>query len=116
MNTFDFAGKVAFDTTAAIMGYDAEWTPLAGGAAKTARVHFKNPASPAKLGGKEYDVASDGVIEYLKGSFDGLRESVDKNEPEVIKVNINGTWTEYVTVKDKKLFDGQTIEVKVTKK
>lgn len=113
MSIFDSIAAAAFDTTTSIMGYTAEWHQK-DGPVLTAKVHFKDPSSMVKLGGKEYD-PQDGVIEYKRGDFPGLRELANKNEPERIKITMHGSVHTFETVKDKKLFDGQTIQVKLMK-
>jgi len=113
-NFFDTALSVAFDTTTTLMGYDAEWYP-ADGPMQTARVHYKDPSSLQKIGDMNYD-PGDGIMEYKKGDFEGLIELVAQNKPEVIKITIGGTKIEFRTLKDKKLFDGKTLQVKLQRK
>jgi hypothetical protein len=114
MSLFDRMGKVAFKTTTSVMGYPAAWHMKDGVTVLTAKVHFKDPASIVKIGDRDYD-PSDGIMEYKKGDFEGLKQLADKNEAELIKITIENTVYEFNTVKDKKLFDGQTIQVKLMK-
>lgn len=115
MNVFDTLADVCFDTTTDIMGYEAEWTPKAGGDIQTAIVHYKDPSNFTKLGDQTFDNGH-AIIEYKQGDFVGLRESTNENNPEPVRVKINDVWVEFITVRDKKLFDGRLTQVKLMRK
>lgn len=113
-NIFDTAARVAFNTTTAVMGYDAEWHKK-DETVVMARVHVKDPDTETDLGDKKY-VPRDVMIEYMRGDFDGLKELADANKAETIKINLWGTVYDFYTVKGKKVFDGQTVKVNLMRK
>jgi hypothetical protein len=75
-NPFDDLKKQLFDITTDTFGYNAEWTPLAGGVKQTARVHFKNPNEQVKEFGNLVYKPIIYRMEYKQGDFIGLYELV----------------------------------------
>ncbi len=106
MNQFDGFMKKAFDVTLSVMGYDASWTPSIGGAALTARVHFREPNGEDNLSGASYAPLTF-VMEYRIDSFPTLIETVRAGS-RTEQVQINGT-TYYVR-SVAKIQDGQTFQ------
>ncbi len=85
-------------------GYDATWSPLAGGDIETARVLLNQPTNKESIGEESY-LALRPKMEYFDGSFPGLFESVQENNSEVIQID----GQQFLTVRAEKKFDGQTI-------
>ena len=56
------------------MGYDASWTPIAGGLPVVGRVLLKEPTEKDLENRVEYNPFIY-LLEYFKGTFDGLLES-----------------------------------------
>lgn len=75
-NPFDTLKKQVFDITTQTMGYEAEWTPLAGGTKQVCRVHFKSPNEMRKNFGNVMFEARIYKMEYKRGDFVGLYELV----------------------------------------
>ena len=110
-NPFDGFMQKAFDVTTTVMGYDATWTPSAGGAQKTGRVHYREP--------NEKDMIASGVqympfaffLEYKVGVFDGLQEAVRHGNIEIVTVNGASHYVRSVV----SISDGQTFEAQLEK-
>lgn len=68
------------------MGYDATWTPAAGGGEQTARVLFNKPTGKEKIDEWNFDPRQF-LMEYKEGDFPGLFESVRNNEDEFVTIN-----------------------------
>lgn len=114
-NPFDTMASLVHDTTAVLMGYDAEWTPKAGGETQTARVNFRNPSEDGEIAGKKF-TTEDGIMEYKQGEFSGLRESLAKNEKETIYVTLPAGSTAFTAFKARSVYDGKTFRVWMQKK
>lgn len=104
MNLFDGLQRTAQTVVETTMGYDASWTPLAGGPAITGRVLFNRPTQKAQISDQEYEDFAP-KMEYFEGLFPGLLESVRRNASEPITINGNM----FITLKGEKKFDGKTI-------
>jgi hypothetical protein len=112
MNVFDGLSAICFDATTALMGYDAAWTPKAGGPEQTARVHYSDATASGKIGDIDYKPETP-VMEYKKGDMPGLKESIDDSELETVSITINGTVKEFFTNSVKTTVDGGTIIVEL---
>lgn len=108
MNAFDAYQDATFDVVLNIMGYDASWTPSAGGAAQTCKVLFKNPTEPQAYQPVGHDLPEynpyQWTMEYRRGEFTGLKEATDSGAQE--QVVIDGKTFYVVAVYSK--FDGNT--------
>ena len=103
-NIFDDLQDAAFDVVTNTMGYDASWTPSEGGASLTARVLFNNPTESKKLSQVEYDPFR-WEMEYKKGDFDSLKDSVDRNNTEIVTLKGKEFYVRQITAK----LDGRTL-------
>jgi len=109
MNVFDRFQDRAFDIVSNTMGYEATWTPAEGGSEQTGIVLFKNPTEAnAYLGSQAYNLpefdAYSWMMEYRKGVFTGLKESVDTRSYEYVTVNNQKFFVSKVDA----IFDGRT--------
>lgn len=111
MNPFDALQDTSFDIITSTMGYDATWTPLGGGAAKTARVLFKDPTEPEQLAGVEYNPLGY-MMEYRRGFLQGLFEAVRSGNLETVTVNS----VQYYVRDVKACYDGRTYRAKLEAK
>lgn len=110
-NPFDGFIQKVFDITTNVMGYDATWTPSEEGSEQlTGRVHYREPNHEEMMNGVQFTPFIF-VMEYKKGVFDGLQDSVRRGGVE--SVTINGA-THYVR-SIKKTADGQTFEAQLEK-
>lgn len=108
-NIFDSLQDNLFNLTTTVFGYDAEWTPSAGGALQTARVHFKKPTAERDV---HYEVIFNSVMhmmEYKFGDFVGLFEAVQGNQNET--VTINGI--DYYIRQIRAYWDGKTYRAEI---
>lgn len=86
-NIFDNMQDRLFNLTTTVFGYDAEWTPSAGGALQTAKVHFKKPTAERDV---HYEIVWNPLMhmmEYKQGDFVGLSEAVRENRQETVTIN-----------------------------
>lgn len=109
MNVFDRFQDRAFDVVSKTMGYEASWEPANGGSLQTGIVLFKNPTEAnAYLGSQTYNLpefdAYSWMMEYRKGVFTGLKESVDTRAYEYVTVNEQKFFVSKVDA----IFDGRT--------
>jgi hypothetical protein len=91
------------------MGHVATWIPAEGGQSKTGTVLLKSPTEAnAYLGSQAYNLpefdAYSWMMEYRKGVFTGLKESVDGRGTEYVTVN----GQEFFVNKVDAIFDGRT--------
>lgn len=106
-NPFDSLQSTMFSTVANTMGYDATWTPKAGGSEKTAKVLYNGPTEKEKLFSAEYD-PDKLMMEYKLNDLAGLFEAArSKNTTEEVEIIDIGTF--YVKSVKKK-WDGSTFE------
>lgn len=103
-NLFDGLQAAAVNVITATMGYTATWQPADGSPVQTARVLFKNPTESQKLADQEYNPYRF-TMEYQKGVFSGLKQSVDANNVEEVSI---GAVSYYVRKVDTK-YDGKTM-------
>lgn len=108
MNPFDNLQSLSFGITTQLMGYDASWTPIAGGGEKTARVLFKDPSEVSELAGVEYNPLGF-MMEYQQGDFDGLFESARSGDVETVRVN----GQDYYVKSVKAFYDGKTLRARL---
>lgn len=112
-NIFDGLQDTTFDVVTTTMGYDATWSPSAGGPTKTGRVLFNNPTESKKISEVEYDPYAY-RMEYKKGVFNGLKQSADSNGTEIVTIKGQQYYVRQVAAKH----DGNTLiavlEIKTT--
>jgi hypothetical protein len=106
MNLFDGLQGAAQKIVENTMGYDATWSPSAGGDAITGRVLLNRPTQKEGIDDVDYKAIRPRV-EYFEGAFPGLLESVRENNTETITIeNIS-----YVCFNGELKFDGKTITI-----
>ena len=105
-NLFDHLQDTVFDTTTRTMGYDATWTPSAGGAIHSARVLLNEPTESEKLGfvNKGYE-PPESMMEYRDGVFDGLEASVRNGGAESVTIDGRTFTVQHVI----RRYDGKTL-------
>lgn len=103
MSLFDSIQKAAFGIVTNTFGEDAAWQPFDGSDYQTAKVLFKEPTKQHELGDIEYTPYTY-IMEYHKPNFEGLFESVAKNNSEHISIN----QIDYYVRKVDAIWDGQT--------
>lgn len=91
------------------MGYDASWTPYEE-PTQVGRVLFKDPTEMHELSGVEYNPVGY-MMEYRRGVFDGLFESVRAQNTEQVVVN----GIAYYVRDIKASYDGKTYRAKLDK-
>lgn len=108
MNAFDAYQEAAFDVVSNTMGYDASWTPSAGGPTQTCKALLKNPTEAQAFQPVGHELPEYNphhwMMEYRQGNFEGLKVAVDSNEVE--EVTVNGQTFNVSAVYTK--FDGKT--------
>ncbi len=104
MNLFDTLQQNTFNVVKNTMGYDASWTPTAGGDSITAKVLLNQPTKDETVSDIDYDALHPSV-EYFEADLPGLYESVSDNINEVITINGNN-FNCYHAIKK---YDGKTI-------
>lgn len=111
---FDLIESSMMNVVFSIMGYRAEWTPLAGGPMQAATVGYKGPTKVSDMKNTKYWVDSP-CMEYKLSDFTGLDVSVDVTA-NVESVNIyfspNVPTLFYVRNVTKK-YDGKTFEAEL---
>jgi hypothetical protein len=111
VNPFDGLADTVFSATAAVMGYDARWTPQAGGAQLTARVHYANRTEAGEVGNRDYRPEG-AYMEYQSGSFPGLKEAIDEaNGGEEVFIMFTAGEQKFFTTHAETLYDGRTVKV-----
>lgn len=104
MSEFDRLADGVFSTVTDLMGDKAYW--LRSNDEKIeGKVLFKNPTEPINIGDSEryeYRPAT-ATIEYLEGTFSGLKEGVDKGEQHHVIINEQ----EYTITEITSKFDGR---------
>lgn len=77
-NIFDNLQAGMFDVVTNTMGYDATWTPSAGGSQQTARVLLKKPTEKRSYENETIDFEPNAyMVEYKEGDFPTLKSIVD---------------------------------------
>lgn len=102
---FDALQASVFGTVSATLGYEASWSPSAGGSAYTARVLFKAPSDDQRLAFVDYSEVQP-FCEYYGSDFPGLKDAVEARSHE--RLVINGI-TYYVR-KVEAIHDGRTFK------
>jgi hypothetical protein len=99
------------------MGYDASWTPSAGGATQTARVLFGEPTKDDRLGeyGDNYNLRTF-FMEYYSRDFIGLFESVQDVTEELVTISIDDIDRTFVVLLDEAKYDGRNYRVKINER
>lgn len=111
MNIFDSIQKNVFDVATTTFGYSASWVPAnPPGAIMNANVLYKDASAKMELDENDYSVEKY-LMEYKKGDFAGLFESVAKANNEKVKITFSPTEEKEFWVKRcEKIFDGKTIK------
>jgi hypothetical protein len=86
ISPFDGIQKTIFDTATNVFGSVASWTPSEGGETQTAKVLFNDPTESRKFIMPNYDPI-DPMMEYHRGVFQGLKESVDRGNSETVIIS-----------------------------
>ena len=107
-NLFDNIQATAYGVVTNTMGYDATWTPSAGGAQQTARVLLNKPTQKDNISDQEYDALS-AKVEYKLNDFEGLYESVRTGNNETVTINTIA----YAVYRAELKHDGKTILLSV---
>lgn len=113
MNPFDGLQEAMFGTVTNTMGYDATWTPKAGGSPQTAKVLYNGPTEKEKLFSADFDPEKI-MMEYKAGDFTGLFEAA-KPSLAAETVTIDGLG-DFLVRSVKKKWDGKTFEAQLTAK
>ena len=108
MNLFDGIQDRMFDTVGKVYGYDATWTPSAGGAEVQGRVLLKEPTKEYDLNGVMFQPAHR-ILEWRKGVLDGLFEAIRAKQNERVTVNGN----EYFCRTAEAAYDGRTYKANI---
>lgn len=102
---FDSIQNTAFDVVTSVFGEKlATWSPAAGGAVQTATVLYRDPTDREKVSGVEFGTVPTPVCEYRKPFLNGLFESAQERNAEVITINS----IQYDVLSVEKLADGKT--------
>lgn len=119
-NLFDALQDAVFNVVAETMGYPAEWLPNYGEFSdelseefgpelKTAIVLYKDATASETLSTVDYNIERY-MMEYKRGQFPGLKESVSKGNIESVSITISETVLSFnirmITTK----FDGKTYQ------
>lgn len=107
-NLFDGLQDKAFDVITLTMGYPATWSPSIGGPTQTGTVLFNNPTESRKTSDVEYN-PYENRMEYKRGVFPGLMESVKAGVDEFVTVKS----IEYVVLDVVPIYDGNTLIAKI---
>lgn len=117
MNIFDSLKRAAFDTITRVMGYDAVWVSESG--TFTSEVGYKDPSEKQELSGIDSWNPNQPFMEYRKGFFDGLKESVDAGNPQFVTItqrNDSENIVGYFNVKEVQTkYDGETFIARLIK-
>ena len=87
MNHFDILKNRPFDAVTHLMGYDAIWINSVSSEVLTARVAYKDPSEKQELSGIDSWNPDQPFMEYRKGFFPGLKESVDTGNSEFVTIS-----------------------------
>lgn len=101
---FDALQSSVFDTTLAIMGYEATWTKPNGDTV-TGMMHFKDASQDQRVIRGFEMTQSAYTAEWKHGDFEGLFEAVQSNLTEE-RITINGAT--FLGQFAQSLFDGKT--------
>jgi hypothetical protein len=85
-NLFDSIQASVFSVVSGTMGYTASWVPSNNAPEQTARILFKDASETSKVLQMEYDPQR-AIMEYYRGSFEGLKSAVDGRDDEYISVS-----------------------------
>lgn len=116
-NNFDKMARRTFKGVSRTMGYDATWTPSAGGDENSARVLKKDPSELINLGTDDSSYnffrfnPTESFCEYMDPDFPGLFELVQEGSDE--RISIEGD--EYFIRSIMKAHDGRCFYVKIQK-
>ncbi|GHT47877.1 hypothetical protein AGMMS49965_26070 [Bacteroidia bacterium] len=105
MNEFDLLAGHVFSTVTDLMGENAVWHK-SNKIQVEGKVLFKNPTEPLEIGDTErwnYRPTT-ATLEYYEGTFDGLKQVVDKKRTAFLTVRGQKYTVAEVTTK----FDGKT--------
>jgi hypothetical protein len=85
-NLFDSIQASVFSVVSGTMGYTAFWMPSNNAPEQTARVLLKDASETAKVLQMEYDPQR-AIMEYYRGSLEGLKQSVDARYDEYLQIS-----------------------------
>jgi hypothetical protein len=111
MTKFDEMEEQVFSQVTTLMGEDAVWYSSFGGESE-GRVLFKYPTHAETIGNSgsgELDPIAP-VVEWYRGTFTGLKESVDAQNREYLLLRGQSYFVESVRTK----FDGDTYVANLT--
>lgn len=109
MSLFDDIQETAFDLVTETFGYDATWTPSAGGDEQTAKVLYKDATEKHDLSNVDYQVERY-VMEYKEGDFVGLKAAVDRGDNESVSIIVKEDITlTFLVRRMETKYDGKTI-------
>lgn len=108
MNLFDGIQERMFDTVGKVYGYDASWTPSAGGEAVTGRVLLKEPTKEYDLNGVPY-TPFHRILEWRSGVLDGLFEAIRSKKNEIVIVSGKQYYCRNVEAD----YDGKTFKAQI---
>jgi hypothetical protein len=114
-NSFDSLADGMFDITTTLMGYEASWTPKAGGTTHQAQVHYKAADKDRAINDNRYKIAT-GIMEVKTKDFPGLKTSLDSKTKETITITIDDTATEFFAFEADHIADGKILKVYLQQK
>ncbi|WP_153799070.1 hypothetical protein [Foetidibacter luteolus] len=126
-NIFDGIQNTAFDIVTQTFGYPAFWTPSQqdafspeftgefgeyglepNGETQTAQILFKEPTEKFGLSDNDYEIDAY-YMEYRKGTFLGLKSSVNAGSLETVTIETQDGPTDFFVKGIKAKYDGRTI-------
>ncbi|MFO0387567.1 MAG: hypothetical protein ACK505_12370 [Flavobacteriales bacterium] len=108
---FDGIQAQVFSTVSNVFGSVATWTPSRGGETLQAKVLFNDPTESQKLILPNYDPINP-MMEYHRGYFEGLKESIDSGETEIVIISGIEFWVRDVNA----YWDGKTYRATLQRK
>lgn len=108
MNLFDGIQDMMFDVVTEVYGYQASWTPSAGGAAITGPCLLKEPTKDYDMNGVAY-TPFHRIMEYRQGYFSGLFEAVRAKSDETVIIKGKSYYVRNVQA----AYDGKTYRAEI---
>ena len=109
MNFFDNCADAVVNVTSAVFGYTATWGSY------TAQVKYKDMAGVAGLGDQKYALDK-WTIEIRNSDFPGLRDSINRQNKELITVNVRGMDMYFYGTVANAISDGMCTEIRMRMK
>lgn len=119
MSYFDRSRQIVHNTTAALFGEMAAWTPTTGGAEQRFQVNYNHPEKDDALGSLDATqwefTALDQWIEYQSGQFTGLKEACDQGRRETVTLTdqTGAAIGSFRVTKVRAMADGNTYKAKI---